>query len=383
MGGSAAGDLAAQAALTLRLHAETGTGTAVSALLLANTLPVLVCVPVAGRLADRVDSRRLLVGCSLACGALCVGLAAARPTWLVLALVAAVAAVSAVTAAGLGALVPVMAGPGGLVRANTALRGTVMVMSVAGLAVGGVGSQWLGTGPVLLLDAVSFGAVAIGAAVLRARRAGGRPVSRTARRDRGADTGYHPAGPLPRWTVAGGYAAVLLLVSTTNVAQVFFVKDTLGAGDLGYGLVSACWALGTLLALPLVKHTRPDPDLLARLTIVGMSATGVALFGCGALGDLVGTAALYVLGGAAACVMQVARGTYVQLTADPEHRGRQLARYNAVTKAASVGALLLGGPLVDAVGGRATYVLAGSAAAAVAGIAALAWVRVGARMGTP
>ncbi|HEX4251318.1 MAG TPA: MFS transporter [Pseudonocardia sp.] len=362
---STAGDMAAQAALTLRLHATTGSATSVSALLLANSIPVLLCVPLSGYLADRVDSRRLLAGSNLLCAVLCAALAAAGPQWLVLGLIACVAAVSAATAASLGALVPVMAGPAGVVRANTVLRGAVMVMSVAGLAVGGAGSQWLGTGPVLLVDAATFLTAALGAAVIRARRRGGR--SGSARGTAASLEHQRPSAPaVERWTVAGSYALVLLLVSTTNVAQVFFVKDVLGASDLGFGLVSACWTVGTLLALPFVRRVRPDPGVLARLTIGGEVVTGVAILGCGVLAAVPVTAAMYVLGGVGSCVMQIARGSYLQLTAPEARRGRQLANYNAVVKAASIAALVLGGQLVELVGSRTTYLVAGAGAVIIA-----------------
>jgi MFS family permease len=365
MAGSTAGDMAAQAALTLRLHDQVGTGAAVSALLLANSVPVLLLAPVTGRLADRVDSRTLLVAAGLCCALLCLPLAGQPPGPALLALVAALAGCSAVISAALGALVPGLAGPSGVVAATTLLRGAIMVSGVAGLALGSAAAAVTGTAPILLADAGSSAALAAGAGLIRARRGGRgprRPRERVAR----------PARLMP-WVLTGGYAAVLLLVSTTNVAQVFLLKDVLHAGDLGYGLVSACWTVGTLLALPVMRRVAEDPEILARVSTLGAALVGTAVLGCGAAGDAGATAALYVLGGAGTCVMQIARGSYLQLVAPPERRGRQLAGYNAVVKAASIGALGLGGLALARVQPGTVYLLAGAGALAVATTTGLLW----------
>ncbi|HEY2204825.1 MAG TPA: MFS transporter [Pseudonocardia sp.] len=457
IGGSTAGDMAAQAALTLRLHdagvgPSVGSGWSVSALLLANTVPAVLCAPLAGRFADRYDSRRLLVGCATGCAALCLALAAvpsgsaAGAGVALLVLIGVVAVLSTVATTVLSTLLPTMAGAAGVVRASTLLRGTTMVSGVLGLAVGSAGSGWFGTAPVLLADAASFGFLAVGSALLTARRVGRPPRAaahragggRSARSEVGVPVGGGSALPWPGppaattvhagartpaatalpigaraaattalsaaartpattalsagarvrrgahrrarsfdratllpWAVTASYAMVLLQVSTTNVAQVFFVKDVLGAGDLGFGLVSGAWTVGTLLALPVMRSVPPEPERLVRLTVLGEGVVGVAILGCAVLPSPVLTAGMYVLGGVGTCVMQIARGSFLQLTAPQERRGRVLAGYGAVVKAASVAALGLGGVLLELVGARGVYLVAGTGAVVVATAAGL------------
>ncbi|HEY1967712.1 MAG TPA: MFS transporter [Pseudonocardia sp.] len=369
-GVSIAGDMAAQGALTLRVHDHGGGGGAVSSVLLANAVPVLLCVPIAGYLADRVDSRKLLVVSGGLCAALCLGLASTSTRWLLLLLIGCVAAVSAVATATLGALVPLMAGRGGVVRANTQLRGAALISGIAGLALAGAGSQWLGTGPVLVMDAVSFIGLAIGALMIRTRRGAARVRSARWTRcvvDARPRTRVERFGP---WTVTVSYALVLMLVSTTNVAQVFFVKDVLGANDLGYGAVAGCWTIGTAIALPLIRKVPSDASLLAWLTLAGEATVGVAILGCGILSTISGTVLMYVLGGVGTCVMQVSRGSYLQLTAPEERRGQQLASYNAVAKTASITALGVGGVLLDTLGPGQVYLLAGAGGVLAAALAA-------------
>ena len=76
------GDGIALTALVLHVEAEEGTGTAVAALLLAQALPHLLG-PVAGTFADRVDQRRLMIGCDLARAALFAAMAMILPAMAV------------------------------------------------------------------------------------------------------------------------------------------------------------------------------------------------------------------------------------------------------------------------------------------------------------
>ncbi|NED51616.1 MFS transporter, partial [Micromonospora aurantiaca] len=115
---SSCGDFLAAATLTLALQSAGAGGLAVSGLLLAATLPLVVLAPLTGRLADRVDSRVLLVAAGLVQAAVCLALAYARDPVLVIALVALLAAGLAVTQPAIAALVPVMVRPEDLPRAG-------------------------------------------------------------------------------------------------------------------------------------------------------------------------------------------------------------------------------------------------------------------------
>src|SRR5258708_6887987 len=72
---SYAGDALSMVALMLQVAATTGQALAVAALLLAGDFVPSLLAPLAGALADRIDRRRLMIGCELAQGLL-VGLIA-------------------------------------------------------------------------------------------------------------------------------------------------------------------------------------------------------------------------------------------------------------------------------------------------------------------
>src|SRR4051794_810854 len=63
---SAAGDLLMVVVLSLRVHDLTGSGFAVAAVFATLMAPVVLLAPLAGRLVDRTETRRLLLAVSLA-----------------------------------------------------------------------------------------------------------------------------------------------------------------------------------------------------------------------------------------------------------------------------------------------------------------------------
>src|SRR5918999_6019306 len=71
---SAAGDMLVVVVLALRVHDLTGSGFAVAAMFGSLMLPVVALGPFAGRLVDRVETRRLLLAVSLAQAVFAVGL---------------------------------------------------------------------------------------------------------------------------------------------------------------------------------------------------------------------------------------------------------------------------------------------------------------------
>src|ERR1700741_5440889 len=72
---SGCGDMLAATALALILVARGESGLAVAGILLAAAVPLGAVGPIAGRLADRVDSRTLIVSVGLVQVAVCVALA--------------------------------------------------------------------------------------------------------------------------------------------------------------------------------------------------------------------------------------------------------------------------------------------------------------------
>ncbi len=368
MGGSALGDAAAQVALVLRIHEDGGSAWAVTALLLAGALPAVFSARPAGAMVDRYDSRVLMVGCALLQAVVCLPLAMSSSIGVMVALVAGLTGLATVADPARTALVPDMVGPQHLLRANAVLRGATATGRMAGWPLGGFLTGMLGSGSVLLLDAVSFVVLAAGAMVIRTRRVPG-PAP-----------GPRPRGGVRVWVdgtvdpvltrVAGSVALVLLFVSSTNVAQVFFVKDVLGATDTGYGVVGACWMVGMVLAVPLVAPGRCTRGALTTLVVSGEAVTGVAVLGAGLSSSPVMVGVWYLLAGLGSSSMMIAGAALVGLVAPGEARGRVLAAYRTLENAGMAAALGLSVVLMGWLGARGVFLTAGALTVMAATLAA-------------
>ncbi|AJT69975.1 hypothetical protein T261_8382 [Streptomyces lydicus] len=334
-------------------------------MLLAGTLPVVACAPAAGLLADRVDSRTLMT-CANAASALCCLWLTVVPSFGGLLLVVALLGATALTGAtALNALLPSLAEPGRLVRATARQRGVTLLGGAVGLSSGGALAGWRGTGAALMLDAASFALLGLGCAAIRTRRAPGGGTAAAGRKG-------HRAGRPMRWPVpplllalSAGSSVVALFAATTNVVQVFFVKDVLGVGDTGYGLIAACWTGGMLACVPLARQLPDRVSVLVGATVCGEAVTGLAVLGCGFLATVPATVLCYVVAGLAASGMMIARGALVQLLTPESARGRVQAAWGAVRQAATAAALGLGAALVEWVGPRVAFVVAGAGSLAV------------------
>jgi len=144
---------------------------------------------------------------------------------------------------------------------------------------------------------------------------------------------------------------------------VFLAKETFGAGDVGYGLLVSLWGGGMVLgsAMMAVLGNRINLVLLYFLSIfVGASAlvgTGLAPAFILALGAL-------TVEGAATGIDNVATDTILQKRVPEAFLGRVFSIRFLAYSAGEALAYPLGGLLVDTVGPRSTYILAGIATAA-------------------
>src|ERR1700733_12937622 len=167
---SSCGDFLAATALVLELQQRGAGGFAVAAVLIAAAAPPVLLVRWTGRLADRADSRLLLVATGLAQAAVCVALAFASGPAEIIALVAVLAAGLAVTQPCLSALLPSMVPADDLPKAMALSQtagslGMMLAPALGGLLVGRFGLR-----VPLLADAGSYLAIAAAGRLIRTRR---------------------------------------------------------------------------------------------------------------------------------------------------------------------------------------------------------------------
>jgi MFS family permease len=355
VGVSAFGDMLFWLPLALHLQHMTGSPVAVSAMFLALFGPVVLLGGVAGRLADRFENARLVLvvsaGQAVAVGAMAL-LTGSLPA--ILLLTACVGAGAALVQPAEFALVPVVAGEGRLSEVN----GLVESVRYAGMTLGPLAGGALASHVelALALDAATFAAVALAAALLHARRRPERKEGDSGRAREGF--AVLAADPVLRVTIVTAVAS-LLFFSMSITAEVFYVKDVLGAADAAFGVLGTCWFGGMVLGAVAIARRIPTGALaVAALATIAVQGAGIA--GAAAGGLLSVAFAGFTLGGVAHGVKNVVMRTLIHERV-PEHlRGRGFALYNAARNGAELGALALAGVVVGVIGSQAALFLSGA-----------------------
>ena len=367
------GDSLGLVALMLHVAETTGQALAVAFRLLAGDfLPALVG-PLGGTLADRLDRRRVMVGCELVQGALVVVTALWLPSLpLLLVLVGLRALAGQVFQPASRAAVPAVVPERDLEPANAAVGLATNGGETLGPRVAARLLPVLDIRGVLLVDAATFGISAVLLGFLPplpggAPERGGRPSFLTDVRD-----GFrYLRGEATVRAVALGYFAVVACNGIDDVALVFLATDTLGGGKAAVGLLLAAVGIGLLAGYALLARAR---------TRVTMPALLLAGFATSSAGNLLTGLAWAV---AAAFVVQAVRGlgiaaldvaatTIVQRRVPPHLLGRVFGSLYAGIGVAAALAYLLGGLLLDRTTPRVAFVAAGAAGLLATGVTALA-----------
>jgi MFS family permease len=323
--------------------------------------PIVLLAPAAGLLADRFETRRLLIVASLAQALVAASLALALDSTAAIFVLAALLGVGfAIAQPAEFALVPVI---------GSDLNGPVEAARYVGMTVGPVaGGVLAATGGVevaLLVDAASFALVALAAALLRARREPHPHIAGERARD----------GIVPLFRdrtlaiVIGTVFVSLLFMSATIVAEVVFLREDLGLDGVGYGVIFSAWMVGMVLGA-LVVARRVRAVATVALVAVAVQGAGVALPTLWLAAGFAGT--LFFVGGVGHGVKNVLARSLIQERVADRFHGRAFAAYNGLRNGAELVALAWGGLLVTAVGARGTLALAGglSVLAALAGLVA-------------
>jgi MFS family permease len=368
---SALGSFAGVIALWVGVHERTGSGFAVAALFIALWGPVALGGGIAGRMADRYENRRIVIVGSLLQAAAALALVFTTVLPVLLVLVAVLGAATAVVQPAEFALIPHAVGEDRVQRANGRLEAVRALGMTAGPLVGGALAAAGSAQLALALNAATFTAVAIGAMFLHARRhptaaATARPV--TGSEQRAAVRALLGADRTLAIVLAGAIAS-LVFASISMTVEVFFAKDVLGAGDVGFAALIAAWTAGMVLGSAGVGGRVP-PAALAAGALVAVAIQGAGLAAAGAAGTLALALVGYALGGTAHGAKNTLVRTLLHERVPEDRRGRAFASYNAARNAVELGALGAGGVVLGLLGARGALLLAGLGALAV-GLVAL------------
>jgi MFS family permease len=371
------GNWLGEIALAILVFDQTGSPLATAALFLAmQFLPAFLGPPLVARL-EAVQARWSLAGLYAAEAAMfsALGLLASN---FVLAVVVVLAAADGALASAARALTRASAGEmlfaRRLLREGNALLNVGFTASaavgpaLAGLVVAGAGVQ-----TALLADAASFLAVAL---VLMTARGLPRVEFETSTWVERLREGFrYVSGRLVLRRLLYAQGAAFLFFALVLPIEVVFVKETLDAGDSGYGALLASWGSGMVIgSLMFVAVRRLS---LRTLLVASTLAVGCAYLGTAAAPSLLVACLASVLGGAGNGVQWVALISAVQELTSSSFQARVIAMLESLASAMPGLGFVIGGVVAALLSPRASYAVAGLGVIAVLAISAVALRRAG------
>ena len=356
--GSAFGTYIATIALIVQVYDATDSSVWVSALLITEFLPIVVIGLVLGPLVDRLSRRWLMIVSDLAR----FGVFAALPfvdspgAILALAAVAGVATGFFIPAA--NAAIPNLVSDDELVNANSLLAtAETLAWMIGPVIAGGMLAVWSPSVP-YAVNAITFlASAALVARIPDAKLRSEDPITRGHWRDV-ADGVKLVVTAQPLRTVLIVWNVALVGSAAINVAEIGFAKDTLDAGDLGFGALVAAsgvgLALGSFLSAPALGKVGLRRNYVGSLVLMGVG------WGAAALSPTIWLAVLFVIGGAAGNgAVVVCNRLLVQRGAPDQYRGRALATIMSSNYAVLGIGMAAAGVLTEVFGPRTVWLAAG------------------------
>lgn len=322
-------------------------GTAVGITTGLQFLPMLLLGPYAGVLADRYRKRVILLWTQTAMGlvGLMVGILVLTGTaqlWQAYVAALCLGLASAIDGPARQAFVSEMVGQKHIANAVALNSASFNTARLTGPAIAGLLIAWIGTGPVFLVNAASFAAVIL--SLWRIRTSELAP-SEPAVRGRGqVSEGLRYVRQRPDLVL------ILVMVGILGafgmnfpIINALMSTAEFGMGPGEFGLLGSVMAVGTL-AGALLAARRSGPRL--RFLLGGAVGLGVFTLLASVSPSFWLYAAVLIPVGLAAITFLNSCNTSIQLSVDPQFRGRVLALYLAVLQ----GGTALGAPLMGWIG---------------------------------
>lgn len=362
---SAAGDAVSATALPLLVLALTGSGVAMGVVGAVTAGADFLMAAIAGALADRGDRKAMMLladlGRAILTALVPLSVLLGGPTMAVIILVAApLAVLRAFFRAGYLAAMPNLVGRSQLARGNGVLETGASVAFILGPAIAGLLVTVIGPGPTLAVDAASFAISAIGISLMRRdlRAPVDRPPSRVVD-DIREGVVFVVRHPILR-TLIGLFALVSAGLAPIGAAMTFRVVRDLGEAPAAFGLTITALGVGTIVGSVISARLGPTTSV-ARVMVLSTIVLGATTALCGVIPSMAAVVVLNGISGAGEAVLVV---VYISVRAgySPD---ALMGRIGSTARVMALGlqpvGSLIGGILIDALGGSATLIVFGTA----------------------
>ena len=335
----------------------------VSFLFMAMIVPTILMAPISGLLADKFSTRALIPPLLIIMGLSNLTLAFNPAPWYTYFALALTASAGTAVGASFNAMLPTLAAPDDLPRVNGtqqtyASMGTLFAPALGGFLVASTGYFWP-----FIIDAISFGLLAIAILALRINRPG--VVHVDGQKLKAMDGVKLVFADKLMRSIVILVAVLIVALGVINVGEVFLVMDELKATAAQYGLVGTAFALGSIagavtasaIKLPERFHA---PVLLAAIGVLALTVVGLGF----AWHWYVALAFSFIAGLGNSGLNAYAVGIIMKRSTE-EARGRVMAAIGAVISSGSVASLGIAGFAIGIFGVREVLIAGGVGSVAV------------------
>ena len=360
---SAGGDAVSATALPLLVLALTGSGVAMGTVSAINAGADFVMGTVAGALADRGDRKRMMfladLGRAILTALIPISVFLHGPTMAVIVLVTApLAVLRGFFRAGYLAAMPNLVGRSQLARGNGILESAFSSAFIIGPAIAGFLVTIIGPGETLVVDAGSFAVSSLGLFLIRRdlKAPSNRPATRIVD-DIREGVVYVVRHPVLR-TVVLVFALTSAGLSSISAAMTFRLVRDLGESPAAFGLTLTGLGVGTLVGALAAARLGPRSDV-RRVMVTCVLFMGAPIAAMAAIPSLPVIIVLTAIAGAAEGALVV---VYVSVRA-ANSPDELVGRIASTARVISLGLMpigsLIGGVLIDTVGGTMTLAILG------------------------
>lgn len=362
------GDWFEMVAMNLYVLKLTNSATALGGLLAMNAIPMLLVSPFAGVVVDRLPRRQVIIVANLVLALLFCLVPFATLLWQVYAIAVLARIALCFLKPAQGALLPDLVAGEQVLAANAALSVVNNVTLLIGPGLAGLLVAAYGVGPAFWIDAASFAfaALCIGQirkGELKPGRAQATSAQSITTLWRSWNQDLHLA---LRHTLDDSLLRVMLICNLISaIAQaglltieVIYIKDVLGGGEVGYGLLYTVCGIGALAASAMIT------PLTRRFSLTGVYVacvlfTGLIYFPYGNIQLLWVAIPLAVIHTIPWVISWILRDTIVQMWAPEAMRGRVISLFSAQEGAGQIIVALIFAPLTDLWGVRTILNISG------------------------